>query len=153
MLIKDQRGFSLVEVMISLVILAFGMLGTISMFSASEKALSTSSRMTMALRLAQEKLESKKAVSFESLLLDDMDGDGILETRMVDDSTAGDEVAGDGIYTGSDISLGIVRRWTVSLNTPIAGIAKIDVVTSWVEDKGIKRSVTLSTIKIDGGYR
>lgn len=153
MFIKDQRGFSLVEVMISLVILAFGMLGTISMFSASEKALSISNRMTMALRLAQEKLESKKAVSFESLLLDDLDGDGVLETRMVDDATAGDEVAGDGAYTGSDNSLGILRRWTVSLNTPIEGIAKIDVVTSWVDEKGIGRSVTLSTIKIDGGYR
>lgn len=153
MLIKDQIGFSLVEVMISLVILAFGILGTISMFSASDKALGTSNQMTMALRLAQEKLESKRGARFEMLLLDDIDGDGALETRMAGDPTGGDKFAENGIYTGSDTNFGILRRWTISLNNPVAGIAKIDVVTSWTDKNGIQRSLTLSTIKSNGGYR
>lgn len=153
MITKNKRGFTLIEVMISLVILAFGILGTIGMFSASDKALGTSNQMTMALRLAQEKLESKKGVNFETLLLDDLDGDGALETRMTGDSTGGDKVAENGIYTGSDTSFGIIRRWTISLNNPVAGIAKIDVVASWTDKNGIQRLLTLSTIKSDGGYR
>lgn len=150
MSIKDETGFSLVEVMISLVILAFGILGTISMFSASDKALGTSNQMTAALRLAQEKLESKKGANFDLLLLDDIDGDGVLKAEMADETTYGEEAAGYRVYKGSDTTLGILRRWTVSLN---GGIAKIDVITSWIDKNGIKRSLTLSTIKADGGYR
>ncbi|MBI5745632.1 MAG: prepilin-type N-terminal cleavage/methylation domain-containing protein [Nitrospirae bacterium] len=146
MILRDKNGFSLVEVMISLVILAFGILGTIGMFSASDKAIGTSYQMTRALRAAQEKLESKKGGKFESLLLDDLDGDGVLETPMTSDSTGNDKSSGDGIYAGSDTSLGILRRWTISLN---GGMARIDVASSWTDKNGIGRSLALSTIKTD----
>ncbi len=149
-IIRDQRGFSLVEVMISMVILAFGILGTISMFSASDKALGTSSQMTTALRLAQEKLESKRAADFDLILLDDIDGNGLLETEMAEDSIVGNEITGYRVYKGSDTGLGISRRWTVSLYD---GIARIDVTALWTDKNGTERSLMLSAIKTDGGYR
>ena len=150
MFIKDQGGFSLVEVMISMVILAFGILGAISMFSASDKALNTSSQMTTALRLVQEKLESKRGADFDLILLDDIDGNGVLETEMADETKAEEEVAGYRVYKGSDIGLGISRRWTVSLYD---GIARIDVTALWTDKNGTERSLMLSAIKTDGGYR
>lgn len=153
MFLKEKGGFSLVEVMVSMVILAFGILGIIGMFSIADNALYTSNHMTMALRLAQEKLESKKGASFELLILDDMDGDGLMETKMADDATGGDDVAGDGIYTGSDIASGVSRRWTIGFNSPQEEIARIEVVTSWIDKNGAEHSITLSTIKADGGYR
>jgi len=150
MFTKDQRGFSLAEVMISMVILAFGILGSISMFSASDKALGTSSQMTTALRLVQEKLESKRGADFDLILLDDIDGNGVLEAKMVNDSSVGYEITGYRAYRGSDTVLGISRRWTVSLYD---GIAKIDVTALWTDKNGTERSLMLSAIKTDGGYR
>lgn len=55
--IKNQTGFTLIEVMIALVILAAGLLGLMTMQIVSIKANSFSSEMTYTSMLAQQKLE------------------------------------------------------------------------------------------------
>ncbi len=55
---RKAAGFSLIEVVISMTILAVGLLGFISLYGTGFKALKGSSVRTTALRLAQDKMET-----------------------------------------------------------------------------------------------
>jgi type IV pilus modification protein PilV len=60
----NQKGFTLLEVLIGLVILAIGLLGITSMQIASVKGNTLSSNVTQAANLAQDKLEYLKDLSY-----------------------------------------------------------------------------------------
>lgn len=62
-----SRGFSLLELIIALGILSFGFLSLSSLSISTMKANSYSRNKTAALQLAQEKIESLKALSFSEL--------------------------------------------------------------------------------------
>ena len=60
----NQKGFTLIEVLIGLVILAIGLLGIASMQISSVKGNIFSSNMTQAANLVQDKLEYLKNLSY-----------------------------------------------------------------------------------------
>jgi prepilin-type N-terminal cleavage/methylation domain-containing protein len=62
-----QKGFSLLELMMALGILSAGVLGLLSLSVTTLKANYLSQSSTAALQLAQEKMESLKALPFEEL--------------------------------------------------------------------------------------
>jgi prepilin-type N-terminal cleavage/methylation domain-containing protein len=111
--VRWQTGFSLIEVMIAMVVLAFGILGVMSAFQWSEGGLRLGATATRALALAQSRLEAKRAAPWETLLTDDLDGDGRSELAMRDDGVPPDAQAGDGLYTAMIERDGILLRWTV----------------------------------------
>jgi prepilin-type N-terminal cleavage/methylation domain-containing protein len=63
----NQKGFSLLELMVALGILSGGILGLLSLSVTTLKANYLSQSSTAALQLAQEKMESLKALPFDEL--------------------------------------------------------------------------------------
>lgn len=108
-----EDGFSLIEVMVSMVILAFTVLGVTSMFQWSNEGLQDGGKGTQALAMAEARVEVKRLASWEALLMDDLDGDGMAERGMHDDGRQGDAVGGDGIYSDLLEKDGIRLVWTV----------------------------------------
>lgn len=111
--ILNERGFSLVEVMVSMVILAFSILGVTSMFQYANEGLLDGMKGAQALALAEGRVEVKRSAPWDALLMDDFDADGIAEIQMRDDGMHGDVLSGDGIYSGLFEQDGVRLVWTI----------------------------------------
>lgn len=109
----DQRGFSLTEVMVSMVIVPIAILGVTSMFQHANAGLQDGGKHAKAVAIAEGRLEVKRIVPWETLLIDDLDVDGVPELPMVDDGTLDDVAAGDGIFTSGVSQDGVHVTWTV----------------------------------------
>src|SRR5574341_1306162 len=116
--IRAQRGFSLIEVMLAMVILAFAILGVMGMFQWADHGLRQGDRATRALAMAESRLEAKRTIPWKALLTDDLDADGAPEVTMHDDGKDPDTVAGDGIYSAGLETDGIRLVWTVQPDRP-----------------------------------
>jgi prepilin-type N-terminal cleavage/methylation domain-containing protein len=105
----NQRGAGLVEIMVALVIFAIGL--TVAMRNLPEgNAKTTRSRnMSIAVNLAQEKLEDLMATPYNDADLD-----------------AGDHTDADNPLRGH-----FTRTWSVTDDTPLVGMKAIDVSVSF----------------------
>ena len=112
----NNKGFTLVEIMIAIFILVIALLGLISVTVMVIKGNSFSKTMTTATTLAKDKMEQLKNTGYDS-------------------SPGGPETA-ESIYT---------RTWTVTPNDPAPNMKKIVVTVTW-DWQGTTRNVTLMTI-------
>jgi len=64
---KNERGFTLVEVMIALGILSFGVLAVASMQSSALLGTSRSNSVTIASNIATDRMERLMAISYDNL--------------------------------------------------------------------------------------
>jgi len=147
----NDRGFSLIEVMVAMVIMAFGLMGVMGMFQWAEQGLQYGANGARALAMAESRLEAKRTMPWDALLRDDMDADGIAEITMLDNGEGADERAGDGMYTASAERDGIRLVWTVQPNRPTrlseAGSAVIFVHAGFPVGPGQRRELSLGTIR------
>lgn len=100
---KNTRGFTLVEVMVAITLVLFGLLGAAQMQVMTVITNTSSNQRTTAITLAQDKLESLRTLPFNQI------GNSPLSDT-------------SGIYT---------RTWTVENNTPEANMAQVTVTVSW----------------------
>lgn len=153
---RQQAGFSLIEVMMAMVVLAFGILGVMSAFQWSDFGLRQGAMGTRALALVESRLEAKRATPWEALLTDDLDGDGQTEITMHDDGQLSDAQAGDGIYTATIERDGIFLRWTVQPDRagPMQawGSAVITAGARYQAGQGRWRNVTVGTLRANPRY-
>ncbi len=152
----DASGFTLVESMVALVVLSIGVIGTIGMFEWAERGLQRGALTTTALALAESRLEAKRSLSWEQLLVDDLDQDGTLESSMHDDGLQDDVVNGDGIFTASLTQSNIRLVWTVELNRgghpAAASLATIEARAIFRTMGGREKEVRLRTIRANPHY-
>jgi prepilin-type N-terminal cleavage/methylation domain len=152
----DVSGFTLVESMVALVVLSIGVIGTIGMFEWAERGLQRGALTTTALALAESRLEAKRSLSWEHLLLDDLDQDGTLESSMHDDGLQDDVTNGDGVFTASFTHSNIRLVWTVELNRggqpAAASLATIEARAIFRTMGGQEREVRLRTIRANPHY-
>ena len=120
-----RKGVTLLEVMISMVILAFGILGLAPLIVISMYGNSYSDEVTSANAIAQERIEQlKEAPSFSPLPWQEMVSgvqNSFTRTTTVDDST-------------TDASIP-------------AGVYRITVNVGWTDQKGFARTVSYYTYK------
>jgi type IV pilus assembly protein PilV len=121
---RQDTGFTLLEVLITLVILAIGMLGLAGMQVLSIRSNSFGQEMTVASTLAQNKLEELREEDFDTIA--------------------------DSNDTCTNYANGVTfaRTWTVADDTPANGMKTVEVVVSWPGATG-PREVTVSTIISD----
>jgi len=151
-----ESGFSLIEVMFAMVILAFGVLGVMGMFQWADHCMRHGANGTKALAMVESRLEAKRTVTWDALLLDDLESDGIPEITMRDDGTEEDEKAGDGVYTASREQDGIRLVWTVQPDRPgslrSAGSVVIQARASYQVGQDQWREIRIGTLRANPQY-
>lgn len=146
-------GFSLLEVLIALALLAYALMALIAVFSASLREVAAGDAATRAYAAAQLILEAKKHQPYADLLKDDVDGDGVEETALRDDGGDPDTAAGDGVYTAGRTENGITWVWTAEPDRPIPGVTRIVVETRWPDDGGGERALSWAILRHDPAFR
>lgn len=153
---NGQGGFSLIEVMIAMVVLAFGILGAMGALQWSDYGLRQGMFGTRALALAESRLEAKRAAPWDALLSDDLDGDGRAEVTMRDDGQLPDRQADDGLYTARAERDGIVLEWTVRPDRPGPaqgwGSVVVTAQARYPVGKGRWHEVTVGTLRANPRY-
>lgn len=151
-----SAGFTLIETMVASVVLSIGLLGLLAMAHVSERGLQHGVLTTKALALLEARLEAKRSLSWDQILLDDLDRNGTLEFRMRDDGLQADATAGDGVFTGNTTEGNIRLIWTVELNRPGSLTAAS---TAWIEARALigsagdaAREVRLRTMRANPRY-
>lgn len=114
----NREGFSLLEILIGLVILAIGILAIAGMQMTSIRGTSFSNRLSQASIIAQEGLETLKSIPFNDSRLNTND------------------------YNESDVGI-FQRRYRADRNPEFVTLRYT---VSWAED-GSTRSVSFSTVK------
>lgn len=146
-IIRNNRGFSLVEILIAIVILTVGILGISSMTFSVIKGNTTSSQRSQATILAIDRIEQLSKIPYPSIIIGN-DNTNPAVQLLYDDASNGDQSAGDNIYTSTENDVngtGITRITALTLNTPETNTSTLDVTTSWTNNYG-PRSVALTTI-------
>jgi len=150
---RPEKGFTLIEVMVALVVMLLGMLGTMAMQYYAVNGNAFSREMRIATNLGQQKLEELKTTSYANLT-----------AAVTDAPPAGNAISG---------GLAFTRRWWVvadclSMTLPgdnrtcgaLAAVCSSDpdgavavassairVRTCWFDKNGINHSVTLDSAR------
>lgn len=156
LLARREEGFSLIEVMLAMVILAFALVGVIGMFQWADYGLQLGANGMKALTMAESRLEAKRAAPWGALLADDLDFDGRPDVEMKDDGMQADERAGDGIYSAALDEGGIHLVWTLQADRvgPLqtAGSVIILVRVSFPAGRGELREFRVGTLRANPRY-
>jgi type IV pilus assembly protein PilV len=123
--LKNIKGFTLLEVMIALVILAVGLLGLASLQVMAIKGNSYGQEMTVASTLAQNQLEQLRR-------------------------TAGALVSGTDYPPPDQNGIQYTRAWIIAANQPQTGMNTVTITISWTGPTGsganATRSINIRTI-------
>lgn len=114
-----KNGFTLIEVMASMIILSIGVLGLAPMIISAIQGNSFGDDMTDATLIAQDKIEELRNINYAL------------------------------IASGQDTVGTVQRQWTVQNDTPAIGISQITVQTSWTDEEGNSHMVTLVTLRAE----
>lgn len=140
----NEKGFSLLEVLIALVILALGLLALGNMQVMGIGGNASGQKMTTATTLAQDALEGMTNVPYNTV-----------DLRAGVDGTAGNfdtdyPEFNNGVFAASKTFMGInyVRTYMVDRDYPVNGeTMTIQVTVSWNDQAGNAHSVTTASVK------
>jgi type IV pilus assembly protein PilV len=169
----NNRGFSLLEVLLGVTVFMIGMLGVTALNISSLKSNTFSGNMSEAVFIAADKIEDLMALDFDHDDLSDDDGDGDggdqdlnfdgIDDDDPDDTDAPQVVDGklnfglDDLLGDEDHQEGPLGKngiytvwWNVAEDEPINEMTKrINVFVEW-DVKGVKRRININTIRVDG---
>lgn len=134
-------GFSLIEAMLALALLTGGCLAAIGMFVVSDRALARAEHTDDALALARDVMEWKRALPYERLDEDDLDGDGLADGRSLD---------------GADEIGSFHRTWRLWRDRPGPGLSVVSVEIAWLDEQGRPHCLAMAMVRADvraGGLR
>ena len=127
--IGDQRGISLLEMMIALSVIMIGLLGMFGLSLTLANSTGVSENMTLATSLAQDRMEQIKSGAYDEIISDNYPAEDF------------NTIAGHADFK---------RNVTVSINSPSTGMKTILVNVNWRADyDGTEKGVTLQTILVD----
>jgi len=120
-----DQGFTLLEVLVTVVILSIGLLGTLGLTTGVIRGNFFSKNITSATAVAQSQLEAVQREGFEN----------VTTTKFP--------------TTAQVVSMGGVsfsRITTIANNTPATNMKTVSVTVNWYEANNTQRSITLQTI-------
>lgn len=148
--LDSAAGATFSEVLVAMGLSFIGLMSAMGAFHAADKTIAQSILASRALAMAESRLEAKRSVRWEQLLMDDLDQDGIPETLMRDDGAGGDRAAGDGAYSARWELNGVVLTWTVAPNhagrLSESGFAVIEARAAYRSDNE-EHEVRLATVR------
>jgi len=147
---KDNRGFTLVELLVAVCVMAIAFAGLATMQIACINGNSIASNVTTGMTLAQDKMEELNSLDFNDPELADnnVTNDLNLQDAIDDSSLVGNNASSDDGHRETDIDAegnagGMYTRiWNIADNTPTNGMKTTVVIVTWTSHK-----VTVSSIK------
>lgn len=158
-----DEGFTILEVLVALAILAFGILAVATMQATAIKGNSQAIRVSEGITLAQDKAEELTRLSYSDALLTDTTDDGGETTNQdanqngIDDDDEGttvDDILNFGLaQTGgaADYTENVGRytiNWNVAVNQPITNVKIVRVIVVWT-DRGTAKRASVEFMKMD----
>jgi len=141
--VAGSNGFTVIELMIAMAVMAFGILGYSFLQSRSLQNRVFAREMNRATTVAQEVMEELMALPYNHALLADENTDGTPTNYPAN----GSGVTRDGKqwFVRTDGNFRYYTRWEVTAGIPTTGIKLIELFTAW-EKKTPDGTITL------GGY-
>jgi type IV pilus assembly protein PilV len=136
--INNEKGFSLIEILIAVTVFAIGILAVGKMQFTAIKGNSFANDLTEATTLAQNRIEGLIGLSYTDPLLDDTNGNSHAGIDDVNATTA-DHNAVDGRYN---------IFWNIAPDYYINNTKEIRVIITWA-DKGSPKEISITSIKTD----
>ncbi len=153
--LQAEGGASFAEVLVAMTLTLMGLAGAMGSFQAAERSLRNGTWATRALAMAESRIEAKRSVRWDRLLLDDLNHDGVTDLVMHDDGAAGDLLAGDGVYSGSWDQDGIHLVWTVTMSRtgslPDSGHVFLEARAVYPDGAG-QREVRIGTLRANPSF-
>jgi type IV pilus assembly protein PilV len=151
---RKQEGYTLIEILIAIAILAFGLMAVATMQVTAIRTNAGASGMSQGLTLAQAKMEELMNLSYNHSELDD-DGGGISNGtgQDADDDGVDDDGGNFGLddtagADGSEANGRYTVYWNVAVNEPVTDTKTIRVIVTWTE-RGRDRRIALDFVKTD----
>ena len=148
--ITRERGFTLIEILIAMLILGIGFMGLANLQISCINGNSNSSRLTKAIILAQDKMEELKSLNPDHPDLADSNpgNNGNLKQSIGSDDIDHREdhvnIKGESNQTAPDSNYGAYTRiWNVADDTPFPGRKTVVVIVTWGSGP---KSIAVSTV-------
>jgi type IV pilus assembly protein PilV len=142
MKINDEKGFSLIEILIAITVFAIGILAVGKMQITAIKGNSFANDLTKATTLAQDRMEGLIGLSYTDPLLDDTNGDSHAGIDDANATTADHNDPNNPVDGRYNIS------WNIAPDHYIGNTKEIRVIITWA-DKGVPKEVSITSMKAD----
>ena len=111
---RRERGFSMVELLIAMVVMAIGLMGAAQMIPLAMAGVTQAGMRTRSVQIAQERLDDLVSKDYDASVLN----------------------AGTYSETVDNTTL----DWTIADDSPVPGTKRIDLTVSWVTARGTQNS-------------
>jgi prepilin-type N-terminal cleavage/methylation domain-containing protein len=147
--LKKETGFTLLEILIAIAILAFGLLAVATMQATAVKGNSQAIGITEGINLAQDKIEELIVLDYSHPDLSDTDNNGTNQDADADgvDDNGGNFGLDDTVDGGGNViadnwatSGRYTVYWNVAVNQPINNTKTIRVIVQWTDRQASKRA-------------
>lgn len=129
--LKENKGFTLIELMVSVCIMAIAFAGLATMQIACINGNAIASNLTSAITLAQDKLEELNSLDYGDNDLDDNNPSNNTSLRDSIDASVDDNHRETGIDAQGNAGGMYTRIWNVADNDPINQRKTVVVIVTW----------------------
>ncbi len=146
--ILQEEGYTLVEILIAIAILAFGLLAVATMQVTAIKTNAIASGISQGLTLGQNKVEELMNLAYSALNDTDLDGtDEDADDDGIDDDGGNFGLNDTGNDSDNEEQNGrYTIYWNVAVNEPVISSKTIRVIVTWTE-KGRNKRIKLDFVK------
>lgn len=122
--VASQRGFTLVEVAVSLLLLTIGIAAAMGMIRSARSAMDSGKKISVAMGLAQSKMEELRSMNFRELESEPRSGEENVN--------------------------GFTRKWSVRMDSPEIQTGRIEVTVEWNDTRVGSHRMKLVSVVSDG---